>query len=225
MDIKIRKKDISLFLYWLFSALVLRALFIYVNPNLDSLPSNLEPIVTSLIIALFQWFVLRNYIKEAAQWGIFTFLGLSITSLVVSGFSSQISALFSENYNGTEVFVYLFFGLIQAGEGLLVGLFQWFALRLVSPRALWWILFTAVANIVSVSMNLYFLNIVASSPTGGQITVAQDMARTIFIGGLNALITGVGLVWVLKMKIDFDQIEETLEEDAAFANDNEEIEE
>ncbi|MBT4003557.1 MAG: hypothetical protein HOF10_09620, partial [Chloroflexi bacterium] len=48
---------------------------------------------------------------------------------------------------------------------------------------------------------------------------------TIFIGGLNALITGVGLVWVLKMKIDFDQIEETLEEDAAFANDNEEIEE
>ena len=84
---------------------------------------------------------------------------------------------------------------------------------------------TAVANIGSVSMNLYFLNIVASSPTGGQITVAQDMARTIFIGGLNALITGVGLVWVLKMKIDFDQIEETLEEDAAFANDNEEIEE
>ncbi len=212
MEFKIRKKDISLFLYWVFSAIVLRVFFIWIDPKLNIFPSNITPLVTSLIIALVQWFVIRKYIKESTQWGIFTFLGLSITASIVMGLSSQISAQFTENYNGTESYVYIFFGVIQAAEGLLVGLFQWFALRLVSPRALWWIPFTALANIVSVSANLYYLNLVTTSTTGGQISTAQDITRTILIGVLNALITGFALIWILQKTSEDDQFKFTDEE-------------
>lgn len=149
-----------------------------------------------IILGSAQWLVLRSYIRHSAQWIIATLIG----SLLAWFTGLTISTLMALAYAGASNISVFIQGLILVGAGLgaVLGFFQWLVLRTQIRFSIWWVGANALAWALGLLIAFVGAGMVRDSLSVQTtlITAATGATMGAVIGG----ITGIALVWLLKLQ-------------------------
>jgi hypothetical protein len=143
-------------------------------------------VVGGAIIGLFQWRVLRQYVRGSA----WTILGSS------AGFT--LGFIVGYAVGGPPLDFIVGF----AAVGLLGGIAQWFALRRQFDRAAWWVLVSSLGFTLGGLLGLAVILPIGDAidaAIGGPIAFAIILAILGAVGGaLGGATSGLGLLWLLR---------------------------
>lgn len=193
--LSIKKSDFKVFGLWLLAAIAGRMLFqglqgIIGEPLQSAVATGaLFAILSGLTRAIAQAGALYKQIEDVKQWALLTLTGVALNGILIV-FAQDWIIEGARLLNPEQVWgFYAFFAIVQALQGAIIGFFQWLVFRLEVERAGWWIFFVALGNAIGV-LTLIGVNQYISS-------VSVDFAQFLSVV-VNALITGSGLVWLLR---------------------------
>ncbi len=148
-------------------------------------------VVLAFLPGSLQWVVLRQWVPRSGSWvlvsGVGSFLGFLAAIL---GMNLAIGVAGGED--GSAYIMLPGFGLAFASAGALAGTIQWIVLRRWVCRAGWWLLISSASWAVA---GLAYLLLTRGNdvalPLGGAVS-----------GAISGGITGLGIVWLLRARLD-----------------------
>lgn len=144
----------------------------------------LTPLWAGMLVGVFQWLVLRQYMTYSVDW---IFTGIAAWSLAFA-LGLLVVQILSGTFWGTLI-AYVVFGII-------IAVVQWPVLRREIPDVLPWVL----ANVAGWALGAYLsslaLDWVVNGPSPGQWLVSAVSSGV--TGLIAGAVTGVVLVWIVR---------------------------
>lgn len=144
----------------------------------------LTPLWAGMLVGVFQWLVLRQYMTYSVDW---IFTGIAAWSLAFA-LGLLVVQILSGTFWGTLI-AYVVFGII-------IAVVQWPVLRREIPDVLPWVL----ANVAGWALGAYLsslaLDWVVNGPSVGQWLVSAVSSGV--TGLIAGAVTGVVLVWIVR---------------------------
>lgn len=135
-----------------------------------------------LSISLFQWVILRRYVRKIGWWIIATTIG--------GGIGLPLAIVLTSLASGQEgaAIVSLF------GTGGIIGIAQWLVLRNYIHKAGWWIVISTVAwPLAFIGVGSIFSNIYAYTYREGLLATLIGIIQQIMIWAVHGAVTGLVL--------------------------------
>jgi hypothetical protein len=158
----------------------------------------LMSLLSSGIIGIAQWFVIRNYILRAQWWIPASMIGAVLGSTINSANGELLRFIVGDS--GNPFWVLLLGGiLISPLVGLVSGLFEWAVLRIQLPRAGWWIVIRAIIEIAITLLNIVgaIFSFILGTEIGRYIC---NGGTQLFIGAIFGIMTGFVLSWMINQR-------------------------
>lgn len=152
-------------------------------------------VISGLLIAIFQWLVLRGQLPQAGHWVLVSTLGW-VGGLILSVAQIALGSIFTDfglwiielNLGGTTTMLRISFGLLVGiMVGGMTGFSQWLVIRRQQARVGWWILASISGWFVP------FLTLILLAEAGS----AAFLGGGVLAGAIAGAITGAALLPIL----------------------------
>ncbi len=144
----------------------------------------LSPLIAGVLVGIFQWLVLRNYLEHSEDWiltiGIDWGLGFALGLVIIQTLNKSLFG---------AILGYILFGII-------IALVQWPVLRREVPHMLTWVLASVIGWAFGSILSQVILNLLVTRNVASQVLSTSIISG--FTGLIAGAITGIALVWIVR---------------------------